>query len=239
LERSIINHQSLSGWFIMIDAIVFDFDGLIIDTEIADFLSWQKMYAEFGVELPLDVWHANIGVSNAFDPYLHLEELLGYPIDRPTVHDRRKQWDNEFIAQQTILPGVETVLNDARRMGLKIGLASSSDHAWVDGFLDKLGLAGWFEVVRCSDDVDGRSKPDPAVYLSVVAGLGVPANRALALEDSPNGLAAAKAAGLYCTAVPNQMTRSLNFDQADLCLESLAQMPLAQIIDEVLKNGQG
>ncbi len=222
----------------MIDAIIFDFDGLIIDTEIADFLSWQKMYAEFGVELPLDVWQANIGASNLFNPYSHLEELLGRPIDRQAVHDQRKQWDNEFIAQQTILPGVETILADARRMGLKIGLASSSDHGWVDGFLDRLALAGWFEVVRCSDDVNGRTKPHPAVYLLAVAGLGVPADRALALEDSPNGLAAAKAAGLYCTAVPNQMTRSLNFDQADLRLESLAQMPLAQMIMEVTKNGK-
>jgi HAD superfamily hydrolase (TIGR01509 family) len=223
----------------MIDAIVFDFDGLIIDTEIADYLSWQKMYAEFGLELPLDVWHANIGTANSFNPYLHLEELLERPIDRQAVHDRRKQWDDELIAGLTILPGVETALADARRMGLKIGLASSSDHGWVDGFLVKLGLMDWFEVVRCSDDVNGRSKPDPAVYLSAVAGLGVAANRTLALEDSPNGLAAAKAAGLYCTAVPNQMTRTLNFDQADLRLESLAQMPLAQIIDEVLKNGRG
>lgn len=223
----------------MIDAIVFDFDGLIIDTEICDFLSWQKMYAAFGVELPLDVWHANIGTADLFNPYLHLEELLGRPVDRQTVHDRRKQWDNELIAQQKILPGVERVLSDARRLGLKIGLASSSDHAWVDGFLDRLGLVDWFEVVRCSDDVDGRSKPNPAVYLSATAGLGVTADRALALEDSSNGLAAAKAAGLYCIVVPNQMTRRLNFDQADLRLESLAQMPLAQIIDEVMKNEQG
>ena len=224
---------------IMIEAIIFDFDGLILDTEITDYLSWQKMYAEFEVELPLDVWQANIGASNLFNPYLHLEELLGHPVDRQAVHDRRKQWDLELLAEQTILPGVEAVLTDAGRMGLKIGLASSSPHNWVDGFLDKLELRDWFEVVRCSDDVDGRTKPDPAVYLSAVAGLGVAANKAMALEDSANGLAAAKAAGMYCTAVPNTMTRSLNFDQADLRLDSLAQMPLAQMIAEVVKNGQG
>ena len=222
----------------MIEAIVFDFDGLILDTEITDYLSWQRMYAEYGVELPLAVWQNNIGASNLFNPYLHLEELLGHPVDRQAVHDRRKQWDLELLAEQTILPGVKAVLGDAQRMGLKIGLASSSDHGWVDGLLDKLGLRDWFAVVRCSDDVDGRTKPDPAVYLSATAGLGAAANRALALEDSPNGVAAAKAAGMYCTAVPNQMTRTLNFDQADLRLESLAQMPLAQMIAEVIKNGQ-
>lgn len=220
----------------MIDAIIFDFDGLIIDTEITDYLSWQRMYTEFGVELPLDVWYTHIGTIS-FNPYLYLEELLGRPIDRQAVHDQRKLWDEELLAEQAILPGVETVLADARQMGLKIGLASSSDHGWIDGFLAKLELTHWFEVVRCSDDVNGRTKPNPAVYLSAIEGLGVPANRAMALEDSPNGLAAAKAAGLYCTAVPNQMTRTLNFDQADLRLQSLAQMPLAQMIAEVTKNG--
>jgi HAD superfamily hydrolase (TIGR01509 family) len=223
----------------MIEAIIFDFDGLILDTETPDYLSWQKMYGEFGLELPLAIWHANIGSADLFNPYLYLEAQLGRPIDRQAVHAQRKQWDNEFLAAQTILPGVTSVLAEARQLGLKIGLASSSDHAWVDGFLDKLDLVNWFEVVRCRDDVDGRSKPDPAVYLSAIEALGVAPNRALALEDSPNGVAAAKAAGLYCTAVPNQMTHSLNFDQADLRLDTLAQMPLAQMIDEVLKNGKG
>lgn len=222
----------------MIEAIVFDFDGLILDTETPDYLSWQKMYAKFGVELPLDVWHSNIGSANLFNPYLYLEEVLGRPIDRQAVHDQRKVWDNEFLAAQTILPGVEAVLADARQMGLKIGLASSSDHGWVDSFLAKLGLTDWFAVVRCSDDVDGRAKPDPAVYQSALAGLGVAPQQAMALEDSPNGLAAAKKAGMFCTAVPNQMTRPLNFDQADLVLESLAQMPLAQMIVEVVKMGK-
>ncbi len=220
----------------MIEALVFDFDGLILDTETPDYLSWQKMYAEFGLELPLDVWHVNIG-STLFNPYLYLEGQLGRPIDRQAVHDRRKQWDNEFLAAQTILPGVESVLAEARQMGLQIGLASSSDHGWVDGYLEKLGLTDWFAVVRCSDDVDGRSKPDPAVYLSALQALDVPANRALALEDSVNGVAAAKAARMWCTAVPNPMTRGLNFDGVDFVVDSLAQMPLAQLIEEML-NGK-
>ncbi len=223
----------------MIKALIFDFDGLILDTETPDYLSWQKMYAEFGLELPLDVWHANIGSADLFNPYLYLEAQLGRPIDRQSVHDRRKQWDNELLAAQTILPGVESVLAEAQQLGLKIGLASSSDHAWVDNFLAKLGLEAWFEVVRCRDDVDGRSKPDPAVYLAAVEALDVSPQQALALEDSANGVAAAKAEGLYCTAVPNQMTRSLNFDQADRLLDSLAQIPLALMIDEVMKNGKG
>ncbi len=221
----------------MIEAIIFDFDGLILDSETPDYQSWQEMYAEFGVTLPLAVWLDNIGTVDLFNPYLHLENLLGHPVDRQDVHDRRKRRDNELMAAQTILPGVKTVLAEAQRLGLKIGLASSSDHAWVDGHLARLGLMDWFDAVRCSDDVNGRSKPDPAVYLAAVDALQVKANRALALEDSPNGLQAAKEAGLFCAAVPNPMTRDLNFDRADIRLESLADMPLAQLIDEVL-NGR-
>ena len=217
----------------MIEAIVFDFDGLILDTETPDYESWRQTYADYGVELPLAAWRRNIGSSDLFNPYLYLEEQLGRPLDRQAVHDRRKQRDNELLAAQTILPGVEAVLAEARRLGLKIGLASSSDHGWVDGFLDRLGLVDWFEAVCCSDDVNGRAKPDPAVYVAAVQALNVDADRALALEDSPNGVAAAKAAGLYCIAVPNRMTDGLNFDQADLRLDSLAQAPLSQLIDAV------
>ncbi len=220
-----------------IDAIVFDFDGLILDTETPDYESWRELYAEFGVALPLDVWHRNIGATGLFNPYVYLEEVLERPLNRKAVHDRRKRRDNELLAAQTILPGVEDVLAEARRLGLKIGLASSSDHAWVDGFLDRLGLTNWFEAVRCRDDVDGRSKPHPAVYQSALNALGVQAGRALALEDSPNGVQAAKAAGMYCAAVPNVMTQSLDFSLADVRVASLAERPLAQLIDEVL-NGR-
>ncbi|MCP4428352.1 MAG: HAD-IA family hydrolase [Chloroflexi bacterium] len=220
-----------------IDAIIFDFDGLILDTETPDFRSWQEMYAEFGVELPLDVWRRNIGSTDLFNPYLYLEKLLGRPIDREAVYDRRKRRDDELLAIQTILPGVLATLTEARRLGLKIGLASSSDHAWVDGYLEKLDLTERFDVVRCSDDVNGRSKPNPAVYLAAIESLQVEAHRTFALEDSPNGVKAAKAAGLFCVAIPNPMTQSLNFDQADKRLTSLAEMSLTQLIDEVL-NGR-
>ena len=221
----------------MIEAIIFDFDGLILDTETPDFLSWQELYAEFGVELPLTAWHNNIGSSDLFNPYLHLEELLDRPIDRAAVHARRKQRDNELLAAQTVLPGVIGYLDAAHQMGLKIGLASSSHHAWVDDHLERLGLFDRFAVIFCRDDVDGRSKPDPAVYQAAVEALQVHPNRALALEDSPNGVQAAKVAGLFCAAVPNQMTESLNFDQADVQLTSLTAISLDQLIEEVL-NGK-
>lgn len=218
----------------MIEAVIFDFDGLILDTETPDFLSWQELYADFGVELPLTAWHNNIGSSDLFNPYLYLEQLLDHPIDRAAVHARRKQRDNELLAAQTVLPGVVDYLDVACQRGLKIGLASSSHHAWVDHHLERLGLFNHFEVIVCRDDVDGRSKPDPAVYQAAVEALHVLPDRALALEDSPNGVQAAKTAGLFCAAVPNPMTKGLNFDQADAQMTSLTDLPLDRLIEEVL-----
>ena len=217
----------------MIRAIVFDFDGLILDTETPDYLSWKAVYESFGCELPLPLWQGNIGTTAVFNPYTYLERLLGRPIDRTAVHAQRKQLDNELIAKQTVLPGVQAYLAEAQQMGLKIGLASNSDHKWVDGFLAKLGLVENFATVRCRDDVGDVGKPDPAVYLAALDALGVEAHKAVALEDSPNGALAAKRAGMYCVAVPNQMTRGLTFGEIDYRLSSLAEMSLAALLEEI------
>lgn len=216
----------------MIQAIIFDFDGTILDTETPDYESWRQTYATFGCDLPLDVWAQYIGTTT-FNPYQYLESLLGRAIDREAVHKQRKAIDNELIAQQTVLPGVIEYLDEAAAMGLKIGLASSSDHSWVDHHLDRLGLFERFAVISCADDVDNRPKPDPAVYRHAVVQLGVTPNGSLALEDSANGVAAGKDAGLWVTAVPNILTQNLNFDRADIQIKSLTDISLAQLIQQL------
>lgn len=216
----------------MIRAVIFDFDGLIFDSETPDYISWRETYADFGVELPLAVWNQHIGAVS-FNPYLYLEELLERPLDRQAVWAKRKARDNELLAAQTILPGVELYLAEARQLGLKIGIASASEHSWVDVHLQRLGLFEQFDVITCRDDVGGMGKPDPAVYHAVISLLQIAPEAGLALEDSPNGVTAAKGAGLFCTAVPNQMTRSLNLDHADFRLNALTDMPLAHLINEV------
>ncbi|WP_420628143.1 HAD family hydrolase [Candidatus Leptofilum sp.] len=219
----------------MIHAIIFDFDGLIFDSETPDFISWQETYGAHGVELSRELWNAHIGTIT-FDPYLHLEELLGRPIDRDAVWAKRKARDNELLAAQTIMPGVEDYLAEVRELGLKFAIASSSKHSWVDRHLKRLGLFEQFDLIFCSDDVGNVGKPDPAVYQAAIAALGIAPQNGLALEDSPNGVTAAKGAGLWCTAVPNRMTRDLNFDHADYRLNALTDMPLSQLITEVM-NG--
>ncbi len=219
----------------MIHGLIFDFDGLILDTELPDFESWQEMFIEHGAELPRAEWAPLIGtVTDSFDIYDYLEQRAGRAIDREDVRERRRARYHERVIEQMILPGVEECITAAKRRGLKVGLASAATAEWVLGHLERLGLHVHFDTVKTAADVE-RVKPDPALYLAALDALGLDATEAIALEDSPNGIAAAKAAGLFCVAIPNAMTRDLDISAADLRLTSLADLPLAELL-EIAEN---
>jgi HAD superfamily hydrolase (TIGR01509 family) len=204
----------------LVRAFVFDFDGLILDTEEPVYRSWLEVYQAHGEELPFDRWIQIVGSSNAaFDPKLHLEERLGRALAQDVL-DRRVERRTELVLAQPVMAGVATLVDDARAAGLRLGVASSSSRQWVMGHLDRLGLLDRFECVRCRDDV-AAVKPAPDLYLAVAGCLGVTPEEALALEDSPNGVAAARAAGMWCVAVPNVITGGLDLSRADAALPSL------------------
>ncbi len=218
----------------LIDAAILDFDGLILDTESTLFAAWQWTYAEFGVELPLSLWTANIGGYSyeAFHPMDHLERLTGQTLDRDAINQRRREWYWSRVHHQDMLPGVREAIDAAKELGLKLGVASSSDRAWVTGHLERLGLLDRFNAVVCGDEV-ARVKPDPELYRMALDTLGVPAPRCFAVEDSPKGVAAAKGARLYCVAVPNPVTRTLDFGGCDRRLASLDAVPFARLVQEI------
>ena len=213
----------------MIRAIVFDFDGLILDTEWPLYCAWRDLYASHGCELPESLWLDSVGTQNTFDTYAHLELLAARTIDRDHVRSLVDARFLQLMGDEPLLPGVAEYLTAARTLGMRVGLASSSSRAWIDGFIVPRGLSQHFEAIRCADDVR-MVKPDPEVYLRAVDALGVPASEAVAFEDSAHGLAAAKAAGLHCVVVPNRLTRTMDFSLADAVLPSLAQRPLADVI---------
>ena len=191
----------------MIRALIFDFDGLILDTETPVFRSWQEFYASYGGRLEYDQWAQVVGTaSKEADHFARLEEQIGYPLDHKTLGPQRRQRESELIQNQPVLPGVKDYLVDGRQMGLKIGMASSAPCQWVTGHLQRLDLRQYFDTVRALDDVE-RVKPDPELFLTVLADLGVGPQEAVVFEDSPNGIRAAKAAGLLCVAVPNPVTQ--------------------------------
>lgn len=214
-----------------IKAVVFDFDGTLMDTETCAYDAFCGIYAEYGQELDLNAWAVGIGTHGAFDPYADLERLIGRSVDREDVKMRFEASHAANIAKTTLRPGVLDRLEEARRLGLLIGLASSSDRAWIEKHLEQQNIRHYFEVIRSREDVE-IVKPDPALYRLAVEALGVQANEAIAIEDSVNGLRAAKSAGLYALVVPNPVTAKMDFSMADIVVKSLEERSLEDMIQE-------
>lgn len=213
-------------------ALVFDFDGLIIDTEVPVYRAWAEVYERHGQRLSPEFWATIIGYGDdRFDPMGELERLLGRPLDREALQTTRRARQLEMTIALEILPGVREWRRDAAAMGVRLGVASSSSRGWVTGHLERLGLDGW-DCVRCAGDVE-RTKPAPDLYLAVLDCLGVAPADAVAVEDSSVGVQAAKAAGLYCVAVPSSLTGGHDFSRADLVLRSLAEVPFAEVAARV------
>lgn len=213
-------------------ALIFDFDGTILDTETPEFQSWEKIYRHLGQILPRDLWLAAIGLGPGelnFNPYTHLETLLRTPVDREALRARRREMYLAALSTEPIRPGVVDWLEEAARRGLSIGLASSSPRDWVQGHLERLGLRGHFAALYTCDDV-ARAKPHPELYEKTAAHFGLAPAECIAIEDSRNGVASAKAAGCYCIAVPNPMTVSLDLSAADRVVASLTELSLERLL---------
>ncbi len=215
----------------MIQALIFDFDGLILDTETPEVQIWQELYARYGQEFPLDEWvHTVVGATVAnLDPIARLELLTGLRLDHQALQEQAQRTRLELQVVSPPLPGVADYLDSARRLGLRMAVASSSPHAWVDGYLRRLGFYDLFDAVLCREDAP-RIKPDPDLFLAALSALRVRADQALAFEDSPNGVKAAKAAGLRVVGVPNSITARLGPLPADLTLTSLSDLALPGLL---------
>lgn len=216
----------------MIKALIFDFDGLILETETPDYMAWRKIYGEHGHDLPLSTWLKVVGSAfspHTFDPYLDLENKMGHPIDRRQLAALHNTYETQIITSLPIMPGVEQIIADARQLGLKLAIASSSDRAWVEGHLRRLGLLYHFDAILAAEDV-AHVKPAPDLFLAALDALDVAPDEAIILEDSANGVAAARAAGIFCVVVPNDLTRHLDLSQADIRLNSLTDRPLQELL---------
>jgi HAD superfamily hydrolase (TIGR01509 family) len=214
----------------VIRALVFDFDGLILETETPAYETWAEIYKEHGHELPLDRWFDYIGREGGFfDAADHLAALLGEGFDREAARKRRDAKKTALVDALDVMVGVREYVAEAKRLGLRLAVASSSSRKWVLGHLERLRLQAEWDAVLTRDDV-ARTKPAPDLYLGAVKALGVAPQEAVAFEDSRNGIAAAKDAGLLCVAVPNALTAAMDLSRADLRLGSLAETPLERLL---------
>jgi len=204
-----------------IEAVIFDLDGLIVDSETPDILAWQAVYARYGMEFPVASWLQNVGRrDNVWDPLVPFRQA-----DRPAApetaaalfRERVEALMDDYLKP---LPGVVPLLLALRQRGLRTAVASSSRHEWISTVLGRLGLEAEFDAAAGGDEVP-RAKPAPDVYLLVTRRLGALPAACVALEDSPNGVRSAKAAGIACIAVPSPLTRQLDFSAADLVVGSL------------------
>jgi HAD superfamily hydrolase (TIGR01509 family) len=215
---------------VAIRAFLFDFDGLIIDTETASRAGWEWLYREFGHELPPEKWQQVVGTIEAWDPMAHLEELVGGPLQRESLNERRYRHELSLIEAEELRPGIADYLDASERRGLRRAIVSSSSRRWIDMHLERLErVVGWDAIVTADRDAS-RAKPRPTLYLEALELLGVGADEAIVFEDSPNGVRAAKAAGIYVVAVPNTVTRDYGLDEADLVLDSLAELPPDELL---------
>lgn len=214
------------------EAVLFDFDGLLIDTETTQLLSWQNAWREHGLELDLATFFADHGGDVTPERYRVLAEAVGPHFDQLAVHARRVAFRTVLNEAADLREGMAAWLDQARGVGLRCAVASSSPRSWVAGLLDRVGRLGDFEVLAFGDEVAAH-KPAPDVYLLALERLGVDPARAVAVEDTPHGVAAAQAAGMACIAIPNPFVVPERVRAADLVLGSAAEMSLHEALGRI------
>jgi len=222
----------------MLKALIFDFDGLILDTETPEVLVWQSVYKDHGFELPVDEWQKTIGgygISN-FNPAEHLSLLSQGRLDSVSLRARYRKEADKIIHASPVLPGVTRMIEQAKENGLQVAIGSSSPHSWVDTHAKRLGIFDYFDHIVCQDDVPpGRTKPNPDIFLKALDQLNVKNDAAVVFEDSPNGVLAARRAGIFVVAVPNPLTAKLGVT-GDLTVSSLADLSLHDLQEHVKKG---
>ena len=216
----------------MIKAVIFDFDGLIFDTETYELESYQSIYKKYNVEFPLQRWYESIGSNFVFDPY---EKLIhsDTKLDKNEICKERTAIFEDSILKKSPRDGVINYFEQAKELGLKVALASSSSKKWIYRFLDELDLEKYFDLICTADDVS-EVKPNPELYLKVLEHFGIQPNEAVVFEDSPNGSLAAIRANIPCVVVPNATTQNLVFDhQVAIRINSMAEIELPELLQKL------
>ncbi len=214
--------------------LVLDFDGTILDTEASLYRSWAEIWGDHGHQLERADWQRNIGGDDQFDPWAELEARVGRRLD-PALRERRRLRRDEIQAREPIRSGIHRWLAEAAVLGVPVGVASSSSHEWVASRLELLGIRDRFATLVCRSE-EVPAKPEPTSYRLACTRLGIDPARSVAVEDSPNGVAAARGAGLYTVAVPHPLTADLDLSGAHLVVDSLDEVSLADILKRALSR---
>lgn len=216
-----------------IKGLIFDFDGLILDTETPEYEVWCDIYSRYGSALSIEDWALCLGSSpEAFDAVGNLQNLTKLALDQAALRQEHRIRSLELIERASPLPGIVELLSYARKANLPVGLASSSKRNWVEEHLKRIKLEHFFDCIFCQDDV-AEVKPAPDLYLLALEYFHLNSRDAVAFEDSPNGITAAQRAGIFCVGVPNPVSRLLITDHADMIVSSLAEFEPHFLLDIV------
>lgn len=222
-------------WFyqyMTIEAIIFDFDELLMATESVQLACWQHEWAHYGLELDEASFFPPHGIDTTEDRYRQLAAAVGPSYDYEESHARRVAYRDALHEQLQLCEGMEEWLQQARAAGIRCAVATSGDTDWVTEHLSRIDRLRAFEVIASGDEVSAR-KPAPDVYLLALHRLGIPATNAVAVEDTLHGVASAHGAGLPCIAIPNRYVDRSSFSHVELVLGSAADMTLKEALRRV------
>ena len=219
----------------LLKGFVFDFDGLIVDTEMPQFIVFREEFAKLGAAFTYKDWWKIIGTGyDAYNPFDALSCVAGDHRDAAYFRKRIDGRVDDLLNQTQPLPGVVDFIREAQRLGIPMAVASSSPRAWVRGHLERIGLLDAFDTVITSADVH-QVKPDPELYQLAVRRLNLQPEECVAFEDSLNGIKSAKGAGLTCIAIPNEITREMPLAMADWIVESFTGLNVQDVL-QLTKN---
>lgn len=218
----------------MIKALIFDFDGLILDTETAWYEAYKKvLWEEYQFDLPLEKFVQAVGSSNGV-LVTYLNQAIGTVLNLEEVQAQTSVLHTEAVKNLDARPGVVDYLKGAKEKNLAIALATSSSRNWVEHHLGQLQLLPYFDHLITRDDVE-QVKPAPDLFLKAIETLNVAPEEAVVFEDSLNGLIAAREVGIPTVIIPNPVTASLPFEIHQLKMSSMEEMTLADVINSMSK----
>jgi len=222
----------------MICGLIFDFDGLILNTEEVEYAAWEEIFQSYGAHLPEEEWAQSMGIpADDFDAVGILNRATGLIFDEKIIKAQARDRFLDLLEHEPVRSGVTDYLRSAHEIGLPVALATSSSRSWVVGHLQRFDLLRYFDAICTADDVE-RVKPDPAVFLLAADRMLLTPQETIAFEDSSKGLQAAKTAGCYCVAVPHRLSLIHDHDLADRVIRSMSDIPLESLLDEVNRSFQ-
>jgi HAD superfamily hydrolase (TIGR01509 family) len=220
----------------VIKGLIFDFDGLILDTESPRYTAWCEIYQHFNLQFELSNYAKTLGSSNEyFDPLTDLAKKLGPVFDSHFWNKYHSQREMELLIHEPLMPGVLEYFIQAKKRQLKMAIASSSDRLWVISHLTRFKLLEYFLAVETAENV-AKVKPSPDLYQKALSDLQLEPNEAIVFEDAPHGIASAKKAGCFCVAVPNPLSSQLDLSEADFVMDSFQQIPLSALLERIENN---